>query len=65
MHVEVLGSRNGGNYKFEKKRAAREREDEAVNKEGTGMKRQTQNGGSDINKQNICGGKNSFLNTEN
>ena len=28
------------------------------------MKRQTQNGGSDINKQNICGGKNSFLNRE-
>ena len=25
MHVEVLGSHNGGNYKCEKKRAVRER----------------------------------------
>ena len=28
------------------------------------MKRQTQKAGSDTNKQNICGGKNSFLNRE-
>ena len=28
------------------------------------MKRQTQKAGSDTNKQNICGGKNSFLNRD-